>query len=58
MVIADDLTLGVKHLADLHGNLGFLKAGGQVLDVADGRTDADDGLDVMVALQRIDDGGS
>ena len=44
MVIADDLTLGVKHLADLHGNLGFLKAGGQVLDVADGRTDADDGL--------------
>ena len=58
MVIADDLTLGVKHLADLHGNLGFLKAGGQVFDVADGRTDADDGLDVMVALQRIDDRGS
>ena len=57
MVVADDLTLGVKHLADLHSNLCLLKAGGQILDVADGGADADHGLNVMVTLQRIHNGG-
>ena len=56
MIIADDLTLGVEHLADFHGNLGFFEAGSQILDVADGGTDADDRLDIVVALQGIDDG--
>ena len=56
IVIADNGFLGIKHLADLQGDLRFLKGAGQILDAGDAGADADDGMDIELAAQRIHDG--
>ena len=57
VVVADDLLFGVEHLADLHGDLGFLEAGGQILHVGDGGADAHHSLDVVLARQGVHNAG-
>src|SRR5699024_699156 len=57
VVVGDDLALGVEHLAHFHGDLRFLEAGGQVLDVVDGGADAHHRLDVVLARKGVHNGG-
>ena len=57
MVVADDRLLGVEHLAHLHGDLCLLEALGQVLHIGNGRADAHNGLDVMLAVEGVHNAG-
>ena len=55
ILVVDDGLLGVEHLADLDGDLGFLVAVGQLAQVVSRGADADDCLDQQLALDGVFD---